>query len=49
VGLLLEAESVLHPGLVVSLGVVLTSVGATGLLAGGGSGGGLGTIGAVRK
>ena len=44
VGLLLEAESVVHPGLVVSVGVVLTGVGATGLLAGGGRGGGLGTV-----
>lgn len=43
VGLLLEGEGVLHPGLVVTFGVVLTGVGATGFLAVGGGLGGLGT------
>lgn len=42
-GLLLPAESVLHPVLVVTLGVVLTGVSATRLLSGSGSGGGLDT------
>ncbi len=42
-GLLLEGQSVLHPFLVVTVGEILAGVGTTGLLAGSGSGGGLGT------
>ena len=42
--LLLVRESVLHPFLVVALGVILAGVGATGLLSCGGRGSGLGTI-----
>lgn len=44
VGLLLERQSVLHPVVVVTLGVVLTSVCTTGLLAVSGGNGGLGTV-----
>ena len=44
VRLLLEAESVLHPVLVITVGEVLTSVCTTGLLAVGGRDGGLGTV-----
>lgn len=43
VGLLLPRQGVLHPVLVITLGVVLPGVGATGLLAVGGGNGGLGT------
>lgn len=42
-GRLLEAEGVLHPVLVVTIGEVLAGVSTTRLLAGGGRGGGLGT------
>jgi hypothetical protein len=41
VGLLLPRESVLHPVLVVTVGIVLAGVGATGFLAVGGALGGL--------
>lgn len=44
VGLLLPAESVLHPVGVVTVGVVLAGVGATRLLAVRGRGGSLGTV-----
>lgn len=44
VRLLLPGEGVLHPVLVVTVGVVLTGVGTTGLLTVGGGNGGLGTI-----
>lgn len=44
VGLLLPGESVLHPVLIVTVGVVLTGVGTTGLLAVGSGSSGLGTI-----
>lgn len=44
VGLLLEGQGVLHPVDIVTLRVVLTGVGTTGLLAVGGRGGGLGTV-----
>lgn len=40
-GGLLEGEGVLHPVLIISVGVILARVSATRLLAGGGSGGGL--------
>ena len=43
VGGLLIGEGVLHPFLVVTLGVVLAGVGTAGFLAVGGSNGGLGT------
>lgn len=41
---LLPGEGVLHPVLVVTVGVVLAGVGATRLLAVGGGGGGLDTV-----
>lgn len=41
---LLERQSVLHPVLVVTVGVVFASVGTAGLLAVGGGGGSLGTV-----
>jgi hypothetical protein len=44
VRLLLPCEGVLHPVLVVTLGVILTGVGTAGFLAVGGSNGGLGAI-----
>jgi len=44
VGLLLPGEGVLHPLVIVTLGVVLTGVSTTGLLAVSGSDGGLGTV-----
>lgn len=44
VGLLLEAQGVLHPVLIVTVGVVLAGVGTTRLLAVGGRDGSLGTI-----
>lgn len=45
VRLLLPGESVLHPVLVITLGVVLTSVGTAGLLAVGGGDSGLSATG----
>lgn len=44
VGLLLEAESVLHPVLVITVRVVLAGVSTTGLLSGGSGSGGLNTM-----
>jgi hypothetical protein len=44
VGLLLPGEGVLHPVLVVTVGVVLTGVSTTGLLTGSGGSGSLGTV-----
>lgn len=44
VGLLLPAERVLHPVVVVTIREILTGVGTTGFLSGSGRGSGLGTI-----
>src|SRR3954465_12971274 len=49
VGLLLPGESVLHPVLIVTVGVVLTGVGTARLLTGSGGSSGLGTGNDVSK